>query len=145
MERYAHVEKPEWANWIAEDRDGVVVCFEHKPTIDMEFGFWESDKDRYETLIILDPDEFWYKSLREIVRNESKPESALEVQEGGNHYKDMKIQPVEYIHANGLGYIEGNVVKYISRHKFKGGAEDIKKAIHYCQMILEMEYDNEAS
>ena len=68
--------------------------------------------------------------------------SALENQVAGNHYKDMPIQPVEYIHANAMGYLAGNVVKYISRHKSKGGADDVRKAIHYCELILEMEYGN---
>jgi len=66
--------------------------------------------------------------------------SALDTQAGGNHYKNLAIQPVEYIQANGLDYLQGNVVKYITRHKAKNGAEDIKKAIHYCQLILELEY-----
>lgn len=61
------------------------------------------------------------------------------MQVGGNHYQ-TKIQPVEYIHANGLPFIEGNVVKYISRHKAKGGADDIEKAISYCKILLKLEY-----
>jgi hypothetical protein len=61
-------------------------------------------------------------------------------QVGGTHYEKMKIQPVEYIHANGLDFFEGNVIKYVSRHRQKKGAEDIRKAIHYCKMILEMDY-----
>ena len=65
---------------------------------------------------------------------------ALDKQEGGKHYKDLKIQPIEYIHANGLGYIEGNIIKYATRHKSKKGAEDIKKIIHYCELLLELEY-----
>lgn len=65
---------------------------------------------------------------------------ATEVQVGGNHYKEMKIQPIEYIHANNLGYMEGNVVKYISRHGSKGGAEDVRKVIHYCQLLLQLKY-----
>lgn len=67
--------------------------------------------------------------------------SALEVQEGGSHYKDLKIQPVEYIHANGLDFFQGNVVKYVTRHKAKNGAQDIRKAIHYLNLILELQYD----
>ena len=66
--------------------------------------------------------------------------NALSVQEGGNHYKDMVIQPVEYCHKNGLGMIESNVVKYVSRHKNKNGKEDIKKAIHFLNLLLELEY-----
>jgi hypothetical protein len=69
---------------------------------------------------------------------------ALEKQIGGNHYKGCAIQPVEYIYANGIGYLPGNVIKYITRYKSKGGAEDVKKAIHYCQMILELEYKEQA-
>lgn len=65
---------------------------------------------------------------------------ALKTQEGGTHYKDMVIQPVEYIHSNNIDYLSGNVIKYVSRHKSKNGAEDIKKAIHYLQLILELEY-----
>ena len=67
-------------------------------------------------------------------------EAALEKQEGGSHYKDMIIQPVEYITANRLGFLEGNVIKYITRHQAKNGAEDIKKAIHYCELILATRY-----
>jgi hypothetical protein len=65
---------------------------------------------------------------------------ALHHQEGGNHYKDMKIQPVEFITANQLGFLEGNVVKYICRHHAKNGAEDIRKAIHYCELLLATKY-----
>lgn len=61
------------------------------------------------------------------------------MQVGGEHYQQT-IQPVEYIHANGLPFIEGNVVKYISRHKRKGGAQDVEKAMSYCAMLLKMEY-----
>ena len=67
--------------------------------------------------------------------------SALDVQVGGDHYKDMAIQPVEFIHKNGMGFLEGNIVKYISRHREKGGAEDIRKVIHYCTLLLSLEYD----
>lgn len=71
--------------------------------------------------------------------------SALDSQEGGQHYKDKAIQPVVYIHANGLGFCEGNVVKYITRHKEKNGAEDIRKVIHYCELLLELEYKNDTN
>jgi hypothetical protein len=70
-------------------------------------------------------------------------EKALGIQVAGNHYKSMKIQPVEYIHKNSMGYLEGSVVKYISRHKAKNGAEDVKKALHFCQLILALEYGEE--
>ena len=52
-----------------------------------------------------------------------KEDRALKQQVGGQHYKGCKIQPVEYIHANGLDYLEGNVIKYITRHRTKGGGK----------------------
>ena len=72
-----------------------------------------------------------------------KPTSALDKQVSGNHYKDCGIQPIEYIHANGLSYLEGNVIKYTTRHSKKNGKADIEKAIHYLELILEMEYKGE--
>jgi hypothetical protein len=65
--------------------------------------------------------------------------SALDVQTGGSHYKDLKIQPVEYIHANGLGFCEGSVIKYISRWRAKNGIEDLKKARHFIDLLIELE------
>lgn len=70
--------------------------------------------------------------------------SALDTQEGGAHYKNLAIQPVEYIEKNALDYFQGNVVKYITRHKAKNGAQDIRKAMHYCQLILELQYGEKA-
>lgn len=66
--------------------------------------------------------------------------TALNTQVAGGHYKDCAIQPVEYIHANNIDYLAGNVIKYITRHRKKGGRVDVEKAIHYCQLILELEY-----
>ena len=65
--------------------------------------------------------------------------SALKKQEGGKHYV-MPIQPIEYITKNKLPYIEGNIIEYATRHRNKNGAEDIKKIIHYCELLLELEY-----
>lgn len=67
--------------------------------------------------------------------------SALDTQEGGAHYKSLPIQPVEYITKNKIPYLEGNVIKYVTRHSNKNGIEDIKKAIHYLQLIAELHYD----
>lgn len=64
-------------------------------------------------------------------------------QTGGSHYQ-FPIQPLDYIVKNELGYMEGNVVKYITRHRRKNGREDVLKAIDYCNYILE-EYYEEAS
>ena len=66
-------------------------------------------------------------------------DNPLEVQVGGGHYKDLKIQPIEYIHANSLGYCEANVVKYISRWKSKGGLQDLEKVKHYVDLLIKLE------
>jgi hypothetical protein len=68
---------------------------------------------------------------------------ATDKQVGGSHYKDCAIQPVDYIVENNLDFLEGNVVKYITRHRTKGGIEDIKKVIHYAELILEKKYGKE--
>lgn len=64
----------------------------------------------------------------------------LDVQVGGDHYKRFKIQPIEFIMANGLGFIEGNIIKYACRHQFKDGAKDVKKVIHYGELLLALNY-----
>jgi hypothetical protein len=65
--------------------------------------------------------------------------SALDKQESGNHYKDKAIQPIIYIHANNLGFCEGNVVKYVTRWREKGGVADLRKAIHYIELLIQLE------
>ena len=61
---------------------------------------------------------------------------------GSLHYQNLKIQPSQFINKNKLQFAEGNVIKYVCRHQNKGKADDIKKAIHYLEMILERDYDN---
>ena len=68
--------------------------------------------------------------------------SVYKKQVGGTHYKDMKIQPSEFINENKLLFAEGNAIKYICRHKYKGKKEDLKKAIHYVEMIMERDYED---
>lgn len=65
----------------------------------------------------------------ELLRKASAPAEPLDVQIGGDHYKRMAIQPITYIEANELGFSEGNVVKYVTRWKFKGGIQDLEKAL----------------
>jgi Protein of unknwon function (DUF3310) len=64
---------------------------------------------------------------------------ALQTQVGGAHYTDMKIQPIEYILANGIGFPEGNVIKYVSRWRAKGGVKDLEKARHHLDLLIEFE------
>ncbi len=66
--------------------------------------------------------------------------SALDIQVGGDHYRALKIQPVEFIEANGLGFLEGNVIKYLSRHANKNGKDDLLKARHYIDLLIKFRY-----
>ncbi len=63
-------------------------------------------------------------------------------QVGGKHYQAMNIQPSKFINENNLLFAEGNAIKYICRHKLKGKKEDILKAIHYLEMVLERDYND---
>ena len=69
-------------------------------------------------------------------------QKALDIQVGGDHYKNLVIQPVQYIHANGIGYFEGNVIKYVSRWRSKNGIADLEKAKHYIDLLIEQEKSN---
>jgi len=71
--------------------------------------------------------------------NSGKP-SPMQAQIGGDHYKNMKIQPLEYSMANGLNACEHSVVKYVSRHRQKNGRQDLEKAIDMLQKLIEFEY-----
>ena len=62
-----------------------------------------------------------------------------DTQIGGNHYSDMTIQPIEFIHKNNLSFIQGNVIKYVCRYKDKGGIQDLNKAKHYIDLLIEFE------
>lgn len=65
---------------------------------------------------------------------------ASEKQIGGEHYKRFAIQPSEFIYKNNIPWPEANVIKYVCRHKFKNGIQDIDKAIHYLQLLKQYEY-----
>jgi hypothetical protein len=66
--------------------------------------------------------------------------SALDKQVQGTHYKDMIIQPVEFIVKNNISFLEANVIKYVCRHRNKNGIEDLNKAIHYLELAKELYY-----
>ena len=81
---------------------------------------------------------FTPKQEEELKKTHEKPDP-LQVQEGGSHYKDLKIQPIEYIHANGIPFAEGCAIKYLTRWRAKGGVEDLKKARHFIDLLIELE------
>ena len=114
-----------------------------------------SDKKLEESLINPEEDRGWSRESHEQYMARRSAEEKLinkerfnktkpsDKQIGGNHYKDCAIQPVDYIVKNNLDFLEGNVVKYITRHKTKNGIEDIRKVIHYAELILEKKYGKE--
>lgn len=73
----------------------------------------------------------------------SEENNPLETQVGGSHYKDLKIQPIEFIHANNIGFCEANAIKYLCRWRNKNGLEDLKKARHYIELLIELEFKDE--
>ena len=76
--------------------------------------------------------------------DKTEKKNALDTQIGGSHYKKMKIQPIEYILANDIGFVEGAVIKYVSRWKSKNGVEDLKKARHLLDILIESKGDVKA-
>lgn len=110
--------------------DNVRDFGEGNPTNGVTGREWKSARAAYLSLIQPERD----AEISEVV------ESALQIQQGGAHYKGLKIQPIEYIHANGLDFFQGNIVKYATRHKDKNGAQDLRKIIHYAQLAIELQY-----
>ena len=81
----------------------------------------------------------WMESEDALAESYHNP---LNKQVGGQHYKDKAIQPVQYIHANKIGYFEGNVIKYVTRWRDKNGLADLEKAKHYIELLIELEKAN---
>jgi hypothetical protein len=83
----------------------------------------------------------WQKKYFEYYGDSFSKEPTTD-QIGGSHYKNLKIQPTLFIHANNIGFIEGNIIKYVVRHKDKNGIEDLKKARHYIDLLIKFEYED---
>ena len=96
--------------------------------------YWDADKRCY-------VEDAGTPYVPPVPRETTAVPSAHDKQVGGDHYKTLAIQPIDYVRQNNLGWYEGNIVKYITRHKQKGEAADIEKVIHYAELILE-EYNN---
>lgn len=93
------------------------------------FGLYKEKKDAYNA---------YYEALKEHYNLQISPnKSPKDKQVGGDHYKTLAIQPGDYITKNGLGWYEGNAIKYVTRHRVKGQKQDIEKAIHYLELLLE--------
>lgn len=77
--------------------------------------------------------------LPEAEYRQPQPVNPLDTQVAGDHYKSLAIQPVEYIHANGIPFMEGSAIKYLTRWRNKGGLDDLKKAKHFIELLIELE------
>lgn len=111
---------------------GTVVSMEYGRLVLQEYGGSHS----VEKFVLVHPEEFVRQSTLKNVQQ------ALDTQVGGDHYKKLKIQPVEYIMANEIPYMEGNVIKYVTRWRGKAGVQDLEKAKHYIEMLIEQEKKN---
>lgn len=69
--------------------------------------------------------------------------NSIETQVGGTHYQHFAIQPIEFIIKNKLGFVEGNIIKYICRYKYKNEVEDLLKIKHYIDLLLKLKYGKE--
>jgi hypothetical protein len=77
------------------------------------------------------------EEIKQALDTALKKPKANDRQEGGDHYQNKAIQPWDYIISNNIGYLEGNVIKYVSRWKEKHGLQDLKKARHYLDKLIE--------
>jgi hypothetical protein len=86
---------------------------------------------------------FWPAAKAPLIERHPKAEVAgsgpLATQVGGDHYRALAIQPVQYIHANKIPFIEGNIIKYVTRWRSKGGVADLNKAKHFIELLIELE------
>lgn len=69
----------------------------------------------------------------------NKEQTPLDKQEGGNHYKELRIQPIEYNHANNIPFAEGCIIKYVTRWRNKNGLDDLRKARHFLDLLIHLE------
>ena len=141
----------EWKEWGDIDFDGV-VCLWSRYTHPEELPFID-DEPLLQTEIESELDQA--ENLRELLTPYTQPlndqyaeiekvrQSAWQKQEGGSHYKNLKIQPMQYALENKLDYAQANVVKYVTRHKDKNGKEDLLKAIHNIELMIEFYYGDE--
>jgi hypothetical protein len=95
-----------------------------------------------DTLTSEEREEMERMAIASMLTQGSNGTSALDVQVAGNHYKKLKIQPVEYIHGNGIPFIEGCIIKYASRWRDKGGIKDLEKIKHFVDLLIELETRN---
>lgn len=105
--------------------------------------YWDTLNERWEGSSYIGKASHPHDTYAVLDTTAAPPLDPTTTQIGGTHYKDYAIQPVEFIHANKLPFLEGCVIKRVCRHRAKNGAEDIRKAIHELQLILKLQYGEE--
>jgi len=83
-----------------------------------------------------------YRASPRLTEGQREDLAPRDYQPGGDHYRELCVQPIDFVLKNKLGFCEGNVIKYICRHKKKGGLEDLLKARHYIDLLIAEEYPN---
>lgn len=121
-----------------------VITLSYIATVDVNFGELYRRRNK---LYIETPTDFerglihQYSTSTEQTKSVAGEEPSVELrtQVGGNHYAKCAIQPIDYIMANKLDYLQGNVIKYVTRYRNKNGIEDLEKAAHYLRIMIERE------
>ena len=144
LEEVAREMKVDWKNW-----DGGLCPVSGDTEVEVTYRDFSNHKAEAQCFrwnhsdcsdaCMADSDIVAYRVISKVASHVELEDSPMQTQVGGSHYKDMAIQPVEFIHKNGIGYMEGNVIKYVSRWRGKNGLEDLKKARHYIDLLIEME------
>lgn len=120
-----------------DDRDD---CPQTEQPVDKPLEDWEEDI-QFPEYDDCDQTATDGETVEGVVRVNSTTPSSLEIQHGGKHYKNLAIQPAEYNHKNEIPFCAAEAIKYLTRYRAKNKEEDIRKAIHFCQMIMEFDYD----
>lgn len=141
------------ASWLIENKINVMGITSTKHKFFTEF--WDDrafQVVKNQGVFIVEGDNLWLPACAEIFNNDKKaepvflpeeprtPKSALDIQEGGQHYKKYAIQPIEFVVRNNIPVLEANALKYVVRHADKNGIEDLRKARHYLELMAEMYY-----
>lgn len=113
-------------------RDGTAL--QCRPARHLRWGFYPSPNDKKDIVAYCLHEPSDLKGVETPAAT-----SALSSQVSGDHYKKLKIQPIEYIHGNNIPFAEGCVIKYVSRWRDKGGVKDLEKAKHFLEMLIELE------
>ena len=92
------------------------------------------------SIYVREINDFFDKFIESVEPQKNNP---LQSQVGGTHYKDLKIQPIEFIHANNIPFCEANAIKYLCRWRQKNGRQDLEKARHYIDLLIKLEYGND--